>query len=75
MVTVPQEFFDKAGVKRVCGFEFKYAPDNPRYGIGVVTDGTIPPLANLEEAARVGRALQQQIFGVAPEPMARLHWD
>lgn len=74
MQNVPQEVFERAGVPRVCGFEFKFDPERPEYGVGVVTDGTIPQLANLEEAARVGKILQAALFDGRATEQTRLHW-
>lgn len=74
MIEVPEEYFHKAGVRGVCGFEFRYDPSNPEYGVGVITDGTIPQLTNLEEAGRVAKKLQHTIFGVPVQQQTRLHW-
>lgn len=74
MVEVPEEFFRKAEVRGVCGFEFRYDPSSPEYGVGVITDGTIPQIANIEEAGRVAKKLQRAIFGVPAKQQMRLHW-
>jgi hypothetical protein len=46
----------------------------PEYGVGPVTDGTIPQLTNMEEAVRVGNALQQSIFGVPVQQKTLMHY-
>lgn len=74
MQDVPQEAFERAGVPQVCGFKFKYNPADSEYGVGVVTDGTIPQLTSLEEALRVGKALQATLFGTPVKQKTRLHW-
>lgn len=70
---VPSSAFDQAGVKPVCGFEFLYDPADPRYGICVRTDGTLPQIANVIEAGRVGTELQRVVFGKPAEQVALLH--
>lgn len=73
MQDVPEELFTKAGVRPVCGFTFRYDPSDLGYGIGVVTDGTIPPLMCLEAALDVGRLLQKILLdGRTPRPPGRI---
>jgi len=75
MKDVPKAAFAEAQVREVCGFVFRYDPNDPDYGVGVVTDGTIPPLSNLEAALDVGRRLQAVLFrGQAPRPKGRIFW-
>ena len=75
MINVPQESFRQAGVRAVCGFDFLYDPDCPEEGVCVRTDGTLPQVEHVIEAGRVGTELQRVLFnGVAPAPVARLHW-
>ncbi|MBK6616259.1 hypothetical protein [Ottowia sp.] len=73
MKQVTHQTFHQAGVKPVCGFEFFYKPGDPRYGVCVRTDGTLPQVSNLVEAGRVGLELQRVIFGTVPEQVTLLH--
>ena len=73
-IAIPEEYFHEAEVRGVCGFKFRYDLDDAAYGVGVITDGTIPQLTNLKEAHRVEMALQKAIFGVPVEQKTRLHW-
>lgn len=66
MMPVPKEAFTRAGVPQVCGFEFLYNPADARYGVCVRTDGTLPPIASVVEAGRVGGELQRVLFNGVP---------
>lgn len=70
---VPATAFEQAGVKPVCGFEFLYDPADARYGICVRTDGTLPQIANVVEAGRVGTELQRVVFGTPAEQVGLMH--
>jgi len=75
MREVSEEVFIQSGIKPVCGFVFRYDPADPGYGVGVVTDGTIPQLVHLRAALDVGQQLQATLFGgQAPRPPARIFW-
>jgi hypothetical protein len=63
MIDVPQEVFDRIGERQPCGFNFRYNPKDADYGVGITTDEVIPQLTSFEEALRVGKALQEAIFG------------
>ena len=67
MEIIPQKYFDAAGELKPYDFEFYYDPKDPAYGVGITIKGTIPQLASVKEAARVGGALQMAIFGIAAE--------
>ena len=74
IIEVPREAFDRAGVRPVCGFDFMYNPNDAQYGVCVRTDGTLPQIAHVIEAGRVGSELQRVLFnGQSPTSPARLY--
>jgi hypothetical protein len=60
---VPTQYFSRAGVRPVVGFIFRYNPEDAKYGVCAVTDGSMPQMKNFEAATKVGKALQIAIFG------------
>lgn len=74
VIQVPNDAFELAGVRPVCGFDFMFDPGDAKYGVCVRTDGTLPQIENVIEAGRVGTVLQRVLFNGQPAAqVTRLH--